>query len=350
MWWASYQFTGTPSFILAGKLKVLKNDLRKWNLEVFRNINDQQNKLFMELQQFDEKEVERTLLDNDRARKLTVVTELEKVTTMEEIMWRQKSRALWLKEWDRSTKFFHRIANSHRRNNVIEVLHTDGRVLLGRDVIKERIVQFYEKLLTEQYTWRPKVDGLAFDSIDHSSAAWLERPFDENESLNASFITLIPKRVRLVKVNDFRPISSISGVYKIISKVLVKRLSEVLEKIILKSQNAFVKGRYDFGERWCQWIKHCITIARFSVLVNGTPEGFFNSCRGLRQGDPISPLLFILVMDVLIRMLRRAVEGGFLSGFTVGGSTHASLTVSHLLFANDTLIFCDPDQEQFLSL
>ncbi|KAG2700481.1 hypothetical protein I3760_07G232900 [Carya illinoinensis] len=71
-WWASYQLLGTPSFILAGKLKALENDLRKWNLEVFGNINDQRDKLFAKLQQFDEREMERALSTEDRTRRLIV--------------------------------------------------------------------------------------------------------------------------------------------------------------------------------------------------------------------------------------------------------------------------------------
>ncbi|KAF5460976.1 hypothetical protein F2P56_020808 [Juglans regia] len=142
-------------------------------------------------------------------------------------------------------------------------------------------------------------------------------------------------------------------------------------KIISKSQNAFVKGRQildsvfianecleirvkagipgilckldmekasDYG-KVVPVDKDCITTVRFFVLVNGTPEGFFNSSRDLRQGDPLSPLLFILVMDVLSRMLNGMVVGGFISSFSVGGSTEGNLSISHLLFADDTLIF-----------
>jgi hypothetical protein len=85
----------------------------------------------------------------------------------------------------------------------------------------------------------------------------------------------------------------------------------------------------------------------FSVLVNGTPCGFFASCRGLRQGDPLFPLLFIIVMDTLSRMLSRASEGDFISGFNVGRISHIS--ICHL-FADDTLILCGADSDQLRHL
>jgi hypothetical protein len=79
--------------------------------------------------------------------------------------------------------------------------------------------------------------------------------------------------------------------------------------------------------------------------VNGSPNGFFSSSRGLRQGDPLSPLLFVFVMEALSKMISAAVHGGLLQGFTVG-----NVSFSHLLFADDTLIFCSavPSQIHYL--
>jgi hypothetical protein len=65
----------------------------------------------------------------------------------------------------------------------------------------------------------------------------------------------------------------------------------------------YLLRRCGFGEKWCLWIQHCITSVRFSVLINGVPSGFFGSSRGVRQGDPLSPFLFVLVMEAFSRML-----------------------------------------------
>ena len=94
-----------------------------------------------------------------------------------------------------------------------------------------------------------------------------------------------------------------------------------------------------FGERWIKWIEWCISTMRFSVLINGSPSGFFQSSRGLRQGDPLSPYLFIIVMEVFSCLLRRAIKGVFLSGWRVRGKSGEGVQISHLLFTDDTLDF-----------
>ena len=83
-----------------------------------------------------------------------------------------------------------------------------------------------------------------------------------------------------------------------------------------------------------------------SVLVNGNSRGFFHTSRGLRQGDPLSLLLFLLIMEALSRMLDKATEGVFISSFSVGNSNRNILTISHLLFADDTLIMCGVELDQ----
>jgi hypothetical protein len=214
------------------------------------------------------------------------------------------------------------------------------------------------------------------------------------KSINSTFISLIPKFHGAKEIKDFCPISLVGGVYKIIAKVLANRIRRVMDRIISKPQNAFVKGRqildsvlianecldsrlkpgvpgvlckldmekaYDhvnwnfllyllrrcgFGEKWCLWIKQCILTARFLVLINGAPFGYFGSSRGVRQGDPLSPFLFVLVMEAFSRMIGAITSRGLISGFSVGSSEQTRAIVSHLLFVDDTLVFCGAEESQ----
>ena len=107
----------------------------------------------------------------------------------------------------------------------------------------------------------------------------------------------------------------------------------------------YLMERMGFGEEWVSWMKMCISTACFSVLINRSPVGFFGSSRGLRQGDPLSPLLFLLVIEVLSRLLKRTEDRGFLSGFQANPNTRGGMHISHLLFVDDTILFCDASKE-----
>ena len=93
-----------------------------------------------------------------------------------------------------------------------------------------------------------------------------------------------------------------------------------------------------------------VTFVYFLVLVNGSPKGFFGSSRELRQGDPLSPLLFLLIMEVLSRLLKKTEESNLIRGFHVGAVNSINVHTSRLLFADDTILFCDASREQMLSI
>ena len=216
-----------------------------------------------------------------------------------------------------------------------------------------------------------------------------------NAVMNETFICLIPKKSDSLKVTDFRPISLVTGLYKIIAKPLASRLKEVLAATVSPNQGAFVKDRqildavlianevveevrqkkeeglvlkidfekaYDhvewrfldevlqrkgFGNRWRKWMQGCLSSANFSVLINGRPRGKFQASRGLRQGDPLSPFLFTLVVDVLSRLMEKAQENDLIKGLCIG---QEKVEISHLQFADDTIFFLTEDEEVWNNL
>ena len=206
--------------------------------------------------------------------------------------------------------------------------------------------------------------------------------------INRTNITLIPKTKNPTKMTEFRPISLCNVVYKIISKVLANRLKTILPQIITENQSAFLHERlitdnvlvafelmhyldhkrdgkdchmtvkldmskaYDivewgfiekvmeqlgFHEKWINTIMSCITTVTYSVLINGVAQGCILPSRGLRQGDPLSPYLFLLCADGFSSLINNAIRNNMLSGVSI---CRGCPMVTHLFFADDSLLFC----------
>ncbi|KAM0042735.1 putative RNA-directed DNA polymerase [Helianthus debilis subsp. tardiflorus] len=200
---------------------------------------------------------------------------------------------------------------------------------------------------------------------------------------SSSFISLIPKVKDPQGLNDYRPINLVGIYNKAISKVLANRLKSVIGKVISINQSAFIKDRlildgplilneviawakkkrnqiflfkidfakaYDivnwnfvssimnqmgFPPKWCLWIHGILSSARSSVLINGSPTFEFPCHKGMRQGDPISPFIFLIVMEALSSMIRKASRVGALRGIVLPND---GPVLTHLLYADDCVI------------
>ena len=91
-----------------------------------------------------------------------------------------------------------------------------------------------------------------------------------------------------------------------------------------------------FSKNWCKWVKACISGAWFSVIINGKPEGFFPSTQGIRQGDPLSPVLFIIMAEAFSRTISHQHLLNKWKGALIAGT---NISIAHSLFADDTLLF-----------
>ena len=207
-------------------------------------------------------------------------------------------------------------------------------------------------------------------------------------SLGHSFITLIPKVNNPEYISQCRPISLSNVLYRVYSKVLANRLKKLLPKIVSEQQSAFMTDRlisdnimvvfetlhymhnhstrnngymalkldmskaYDrvewlymeklmtkmgFCAAWVKLMMGCITTATYLVLINGEPYGNIVPTRGLRQGDPLSPYLFLLCTEGFHGLLKKAEDIGELRGVSISRN---GPKLTHLLFVDDSLIFC----------
>jgi hypothetical protein len=173
-WWSSYSFSGPPSLVLARKLKALKEDLK------IGDVGLKKKGVMDDILRFDEKEFQGVLSDEERVQRDQLRAEWDHLAHLDEISWRQKSRVLWLREGDNNTKFFHKMANSNKRQNWVQVI-VDGASYDVEADIREQMVLFYTNLYQEGKGWRPDVDGLPFASIGEEDCHLLERNFDKEE-------------------------------------------------------------------------------------------------------------------------------------------------------------------------
>lgn len=209
-------------------------------------------------------------------------------------------------------------------------------------------------------------------------------------STNSTILTLVPKFPGASKISDYRPISCLNTLYKVVSKLLVARLKPILPGLILPNQTAFVKDRLlventvlagelvngyhksrgqkkitikvdiakafdsvswnflfncleglSIPDQYLHWLKSCICTTNFTIGYNGMVQGYFKGKRGLWQGDPLSPYLFVIAMNCLSTMLNKAAEEG---KFHYHHKCSAS-KLTHLCFADDLLIFTEGSLE-----
>eukprot|EP00253_Pinus_taeda_P002560 PITA_02560 len=209
-------------------------------------------------------------------------------------------------------------------------------------------------------------------------------------SLNSTFIALIPKEENSMTPDKFRPIALCNVIYKVISKVAANRLKPLLPMLISPEQSGYVEGRqildgiilsneiihslkhskqagmllkldlskafdklswsyihqmliaFGFCSSWVRWIMSLITSSHLSILVNGFPSRPFKPSRGIRQGDPLSPFLFVIMAEGLGRHIKQALLSQRLKGI----SLYHTPASSHQQFVDDTMLFGYPSVQE----
>nr|GFA60769.1 hypothetical protein [Tanacetum cinerariifolium] len=300
---------------------------------------------------------------------------------------RQKAKVEWLRAGDRNSSYFHNVVKGDQFvNHFKNVLGQSLEVL----PFSNPDSLFMKKLPTVEALKLFFKDSWSVVGDDVCKAV---RDFFSNgkllKEINATITSLVPKVAAPSKVSNYRPIACCNVVYKIISKVICNRLKGVLGFLVDDNQSAFIPSRqisnnimlsqelmrnyhrnrglakcafkidiekaYDyvewvflssslkhfgFPELMVKWIMNYITTTSFTVNVNGDHTGFFKGMRGLRQGDPLSPYLFTLIMEVFNLVLRREINKN--SAFRYHWQCK-ELKLTHLCLANDLLLFYNGD-------
>lgn len=215
-------------------------------------------------------------------------------------------------------------------------------------------------------------------------------------NLNSSFVALIPKMEGANSVTHFRPIAMANFCFKIITKIIADRLNPIANRVVSPQQSTFIKGRhisdcigmvsetinildkksfggnvaikidivkafdtidwsfllqvlrsFGFHNTLINWVRVILESAHLFILINGTPKGFFPCSRGVRQGDPLSPLLFCLAADVLSKGITFLIQEAKVKPIS---SPQGCSPASHVLYADDVIIFCRSDSTSLHNL
>lgn len=214
-----------------------------------------------------------------------------------------------------------------------------------------------------------------------------------NQSLNENLLVLIPKIKNPVCLSNFRPISLCNVIYKIITKLFANRLKPMLNLLVSETQSSFVTGRniydnilivqevihsmkrktgkigwmaikidlekaYDrvkwdfvedtllqagFSTTYTDRIMCCVRSSAMKVLWNGNVTESFYPTRGIRQGDPMSPYLFVFCMERLGHLIQDKLQNRSWRPISLSKD---GPPLSHLFFADDLFIFEEASREQ----
>ena len=438
--WFSTNVIGSDMLRVSKKLKMLKNPIRSFSKEKYSNLEKRTEEARCTLNG-----IQHDLLcsptpalaelEAEAQRKLAILSKAEQSFLF------QRSNISWYQDGDCGSSYFHKLMALRRSQNYIHLLTgSAGERYETRKAIHDHCLQHFSDflggpsslslfdpqdivLLLNHQCFQAQSDMLqaeftnaeikeAFFSlprnkscgpdgysseffvgcwsvIGHEVISAIKEFFKSGQILkqwNSTTLVLIPKTRNASNIGDFRPISCLNTLYKVISRLLTGRLKEALQPVISHAQSAFMPGRllaenvllateliqgykkknispramlkvdlrkafdsihWDFviaclqaiglPPRFIGWISECITSASFTVCINGEAGGFFKSTRGLRQGDPLSPYLFVLAMEVFSRLLKSRYESGYIQYHP----NAEPVNISHLMFADDVMVFFD---------
>lgn len=425
------------------KLKIIKGVLKQINRENYSNIQKRvldANRLLQaaQVQALEFPTTENFLQERQLHEKWVFLREIE------EAYFRQKSRINWLLEGDQNTTYFFRIFQTRTSyNSIRSFLLPTGTIIsdpllmsahaiahfqniLGPAVLPPQSLPTPAEWITELINFSPNPaqlqqlvsvpsaeevtkllfklnpnkapgpDGLtsaffkaSWGFLSHevldSVAHFFSSSFMPAAS-NSTILSLVPKHPGASSISQYRPISCLNTLYKVVARLLVRRLKPILPDLIVPNQTAFVKNRllientilagelvngyhrrtgtkkitikvdiakafdtlsWEFlfncleglqiPQQLLSWLRACICTPSYMIGYNGMVQGYFKGKRGLRQGDPLSPYLFVIAMNVLSLMLNKAAAEMRIQYH----SRCSSSRLTHLCFADDLLIFID---------
>ncbi|KAL5560010.1 hypothetical protein UlMin_036221 [Ulmus minor] len=296
---------------VADKLRSCASDLEQWNLETFDRVDKQ-------LSSHNWKE-------HQRLEKALVALRYK-----EERYWKQRSKDTWLKCGDRNSKFFHKKASARQaKNSISGLLDSNEKWCDTEQGMAQIIESHFETLFSSSSPSLVEFDRV-LDTIDRKVTTQMNEQLDQvfgPEDVKEAVFQMAP--TKSPGADGMSAVFYQSFWSVIISKMLANRLRKVMDNIISEEQSAFIPGRlildnaiigFEFMDKlgfstgWTKKIMACISSISYSFQFNGQRFGHLNPSRGLRQGDPLSPYLFLLCGEGLSSLLHQYEQSGRIHG------------------------------------
>ncbi|XP_062110758.1 uncharacterized protein LOC133822432 [Humulus lupulus] len=311
-------------------------------IEVFRNTleNSQKNKEdHSELQQTERK--------------------LDDLLRKEEVFWHQRSRIQWLKAGDQNTKFFHQKARERQKNNSIKGIFNDGNEWCTSDSeISEITMKFYNSLFASSSPSEEKIEELlqgVHTSVSDEMNMSLEAPFPLEEIKDAVFSMSVDKSPgpdgRLITDNA---LIAYECLHIVKSKKSGRKSFATMKLDMSKAYDRvewiFVEKmliKMGFRPYWVNKLMKCVTSVQYSFQINGASYGEVIPSRGLRQGDPLSPYLFLFCAEGFSALIQQAKSRKEIKELRIA---NIAPFITHLFFADDSLIIVQASERSLQAI
>ncbi|GJZ85907.1 RNA-directed DNA polymerase, eukaryota [Tanacetum coccineum] len=370
-----------PSVSFKSKLQRFKSNIKIWCQKVEEKERSASLALRNKIDTLDTKAEVSFLTDSETIPRNTYVKSLTDHEHYNIMDLKQKAKIRWALEGDENSRFFHGMINNRRNRSRINGLNIHGEWVSDPVSLKKHIFQYFDKRFKEVNRARPSFTRNLFKQLSNDEVRFLDYPFTileikdavwdcgcekapgpdgftfkffknhwdtlENDVVsfvknfensfyipkgcNSSFIILVPKLEDPLVIGDFRPISLIGCQYKIMAKVLANQLSKVFDSLSWFFLLSIIE-QIGFSSKWRKWIHSYVNSAFASIIINGSPIKEFKLKRGLRQGDPLSPFLFIIAAEALNVAILEATNNNIFHGIKVGkdklGTSHQKVLIS----------------------
>nr|XP_009767270.1 PREDICTED: uncharacterized protein LOC104218471 [Nicotiana sylvestris] len=323
------------------KLKALKPLFKSLNITEYKGIAERIDNARADLIQVQE-EMRLRYSDSMLLQEKTILQNLEKWSLIEESILKQKARLKWIKLGDANTKYFYVVMkDKSQRKQILEIYTDDGVKLATPTSVKEEIVKFYKSLMRTVDASLPAINK---ETIKNGPK------FTHEQQLSLCVEKVIPNIISEAQTG-FIPGRKIADNI-ILTRELVKAYTRkntfprcMIKINLTKAYDSMewiflekVMVELGFPKRFQDLVITCVKTVGYSIVVNGEPTMHFPTTKGLRQGDPILPFLFTIVMEYLSRSLK-----GLEKEKDKYHPRCSRLGIIHLSFADDLLLFVRGD-------